>query len=405
MTWILKNKSFRNLLSAQFFSAVGNWVSRMGILTLVYSINKSTVDMSIIAIVMMLPYIFLGPYAGTIVDRKNKKHILMLSDLFRAILVISIPFLEKYVFEIVFIYTIVSVVSRPAEQSLLPKIISKDQFKVANSISSSLNSFMMILGPSIGGIIIAIMGVKYCFYFDSITFLISLFFVSLIPYAHDKVISKKNQKSFSVSNGLSYIKNNKVIKNTLIINSLIGLAAGVSNALLIIYAFKYIGTDTQGYGLILSAKGAMVLITSLLIAKFSSKWSTKMLFKIGLIGLGLACIAFPLNTLLTLALTIQGINGMFNACYAIARTTIIQENTDEAYLGRVFSINSMFVNIFSIASLGIVGILGDEFNVRLALIISGIIILIAGLLSLSFFVKKENSSINESVESTSQGVS
>lgn len=392
---LLKLVGFRNFILAQFFSSIGNWVSRIAILTVVYSFNGSVIDMSIVSIIMMIPYIVLGPFVGNLIDRGNKKHILMLSDFIRAVIVIVIPFFKSKIFLLVLIYTVVSVVSKPTEQSLLPTMVPRDKIKQGNSMSTSLNSFMMILGPSLGGLIISILGVTYCYYFDGLTFMVSFFYILKIPYSNVKAEVPTDSKSKVKSKAIRYILNNRNIRNVIVINSLVGLAAGISNALLIVYVYKYIGSTSQGYGFILSSKGLFVLLTSLFIGKYSSKITTSLMFKIGLLGLGLSCTLFPLNTYLFLAMLIQGFNGVFNASYAIGRTTLLQEQCAHIYLGRVFSINSMLVNITSLLSLSIVGIFGELISVRLLLIVSGMIILFAGIFSVFTVFNSDNESFNK----------
>ncbi len=79
-------------ISSQVISDIGDWIDRIAVLTLVYNINNSSVDMSFLSIMMLLPSLIFGVFAGKIVDIYNKKKILILGDFLRAILVFLIPF-------------------------------------------------------------------------------------------------------------------------------------------------------------------------------------------------------------------------------------------------------------------------------------------------------------------------
>ncbi|MEG6568562.1 MFS transporter [Thermoanaerobacterium thermosaccharolyticum] len=368
-------------ISSQVISDIGDWIDRIAVLTLVYNINNSSIDMSFLSIMMLLPSLIFGVFAGKIVDIYNKKKILILGDFFRAILVFLIPFFKEYVFIIIFIVSSISIFYDTAKSSILPEIVKKDRLRQVNSLSSSYSSLMMVLGPSISGFIISKFDIKYCFYIDSLTFLLSMVMIFLIKLYKDESqndVELDRTEKISFIEGLKYIKDNCIIFNTLSINMIVGLAAGMLNGLLIMYVYKFLKTDSQGYGAILTFKGLAMILTSLVLYKYLKNVSVDVIFKLGLIGLGISTTVFPLNTFFVLAILIQFFNGIFNALYSISRTTIIQENCDNQYLGRTFSMNTMLINITSIISLAFGGIAAKFLGVRAVLLIGGFIVLISG---------------------------
>lgn len=371
-------------ISSQVISDIGDWIDRIAVLTLVYNINNSSVDMSFLSIMMLLPSLIFGVFAGKIVDIYNKKRILILGDFLRAILVFLIPFFKEYVFIIIFIVSTISIFYDTAKSSILPELVEKDRLRQVNSLSSSYSSLMMVLGPSISGFIISKLDIKYCFYIDSLTFLLSMimiFLIKLYKYGSKKDVELYQTDKISFIEGLKYIKGNRIIFNTLSINTTVGLAAGMLNGLLIMYVYKFLKTDSQGYGVILTFKGLAMILTSLVLYKYLKNVPVDVIFKLGLIGLGISTTVFPLNTLFILAILIQFFNGIFNALYSISRTTIIQENCDNQYLGRTFSMNTMLTNITSIISLVFGGVAAEFFGVRAILIIGGLIVLISGFIA------------------------
>ncbi|AGB18763.1 MFS transporter [Thermoanaerobacterium thermosaccharolyticum] len=371
-------------ISSQVISDIGDWIDRIAVLTLVYNINNSSVDMSFLSIMMLMPSLIFGVFAGKIVDIYNKKRILILGDFLRAILVFLIPFFKEYVFIIIFIVSTISIFYDTAKSSILPELVKKDRLRQVNSLSSSYSSLMMVLGPSISGFIISEFDIKYCFYIDSLTFLLSMimiFLIKLYKYGSKKDVELYQTDKISFIEGLKYIKGNRIIFNTLAINTIVGLAAGMLNGLLIMYVYKFLKTDSQGYGAILTFKGLAMILTSLVLYKYLKNVPVDVIFKLGLIGLGISTTVFPLNTFFGLAILIQFFNGIFNALYSISRTTIIQENCDNQYLGRTFSMNTMLTNITSIISLAFGGVAAEFFGVRAVLIIGGLIVLISGFIA------------------------
>ncbi|ADQ41258.1 major facilitator superfamily MFS_1 [Caldicellulosiruptor acetigenus I77R1B] len=382
-------KTSRNallLLSSQFISDIGNWIDRIALLTLVYNTSKSTVKMSILSIIMLIPAVLFSVPFGRIIDISNKKRILLFGDFLRAILVFLIPFSVKYIFLLVFIISALTALYENTRSSLIPEIFKREELRQINSLSSSLSSLMMIIGPTIGGVLTASFNLKYCFYIDSFSFLISTMLISQISYCKSKNVEVANT-TLRYKEFINFLNRNLIIKNVIAINCLTNLFAGILNGLLIVYVINYLHSNSKGYGLILTSKGIAMVITSFCLYKSFKDVRNEIIFLIGLIGLGISIMLFSLNSIFMVALFLHFINGIFNSLNAISRTTLIQQNCEKIFLGRCFSLNSMLSNIFSIVSLLIGGILSKFLSVRIVFLSCGFFITVTGILYLFKFLK------------------
>lgn len=176
------NRKAINLLCSQFISEIGNWIDRVALLTLVYSVSKSNLQMSILSILILLPAVIFGIPFGKIIDLSNKKTILVFGDISRALLVILVPYFTNYVFLIVFIISSITAIYENTRNSIIPELITKEEIRKINSLSSSLNSVMMVVGPLIGGLLTSYLNLKYCFLLIHLLFLFLLFlFVKFHP--------------------------------------------------------------------------------------------------------------------------------------------------------------------------------------------------------------------------------
>lgn len=375
------NRNVINLLCSQFISEIGNWIDRVALLTLVYSISKSSLQMSILSILILLPAVIFGIPFGKIIDLSNKKTILVFGDISRAILVILIPFLTNYVFLIVFIISSITAIYENTRNSIIPELITEEEIRKINSLSSSLNSIMMVIGPSVGGLLTSYLNLKYCFFIDSLTFFVSAAFISQISYHRHKSTCDQIE-NIRYLEFLEYLKSNFIIKSLIILNGLISLFAGILNGILIVYVINYLHTDSKGYGFILTSKGIAMVITSLFIYKYLKTIKNETFLLIGVIGLGISLILFSLNNIFVFALFTQFVNGICNSLYAIARTTIIQKNCAKKLIGRAFSFNSIVGNISSIISLLIGGIISNTISVKIIFLTSGISITFIGIVHL-----------------------
>ncbi|ABP67876.1 major facilitator superfamily MFS_1 [Caldicellulosiruptor saccharolyticus DSM 8903] len=372
------NRNAINLLCSQFISEIGNWIDRVALLTLVYNVSKSSLQMSILSILILSPAIIFGIPFGKIIDLSNKKTILVFGDISRALLVILVPYFTNYVFLIVFIISSVTAIYENTRNSIIPELTTKEEIRKINSLSSSLNSIMMVIGPSIGGLLTSYLNLKYCFFIDSFTFLVSAIFVSQISY-HKYESTENKSRNIRYLEFLKYLKSNFIIKSLIILNGLIGLFAGILNGLLIVYVINYLHTDSKGYGFILTSKGTAMVITSLYVYKYIKTIKNETLLLTGVIGIGISTTLFSLSNIFVFALFIHFVNGICNSFYAIARTTIIQENCNKKLLGRVFSFNSIVGNISSIISLLIGGIISNTISVKTIFLTSGISIALIGM--------------------------
>ncbi|ACM60847.1 putative MFS family arabinose efflux permease [Caldicellulosiruptor bescii] len=372
------NRKAINLLCSQFISEIGNWIDRVALLTLVYSVSKSNLQMSILSILILLPAVIFGIPFGKIIDLSNKKTILVFGDISRALLVILVPYFTNYVFLIVFIISSITAIYENTRNSIIPELITKEEIRKINSLSSSLNSVMMVVGPLIGGLLTSYLNLKYCFFIDSFTFLVSAIFICQIS-SHKHKSTENQNENIRYLEFLEYLKSNFIIKSLIILNGLIGLFAGILNGLLIVYMINYLHTDSKGYGFILTSKGIAMVITSLFVYKYIKTIKNETLLLTGVIGLGISIALFSLNKIFVFALIIYFVNGICNSFYAIARTTIIQENCNKKLLGRVFSFNSIVGNISSIISLLIGGIISNTISVKTIFLTSGVSITLIGM--------------------------
>lgn len=322
------------------------------------------------------------------IDQNNKKNILVVGDLFRAILVFLIPFYKKYMLILLLLSSTIAVFTDICYDAIIPDIVDEKKLKRTNSINETLDSLIMVLGPSLSGLLITFVDITVCFFIDAASFIISA--LLLISVSYHKVTGCSEKKSnltvaSTIKSAIAYIKNKPIILSVTITLAAIGLSSGILNSLLIVYVYDYLQQDSTGYGLLLSVKGMAMVLASIVVYRLIEKIDYTKLFAFSVLGLGLSVFIFPLNTLFPIAVILQFLNGICNAVYSVSKITILQLETDSYCLGSVLSINSFVVNVFSILSLGIFGIIADMTNVRIVLVMGGAIILMASFFSFILF--------------------
>ncbi|MFD5261540.1 MFS transporter [Bacillus wiedmannii] len=333
------NTNFKKLFYGQTLSVLGDWFHTVASLTFIYSITESPFMIALTFISKGLPQLLLSPFIGGIVDRFSKKNIMIFTDITRGILVLTYLF-ANYKIEIIFIsnicLSVLSCLFEPAKQATLKNVVHQHHFVTANSLSSTMNGFMSIIGASLGGILVQSLHIEFAFLVNSLSYFISAYFIynMSIP-THDNCNEKKAFFT-DIKDGYTYILQTKIILTLILVGISWGMIGGAYQLLLTIYAERVFHTNI---GISYTVQGAGLMIGSLLINLYISKNEEKMkkVFGWAYFLQGIFFLGFILSNQL-----IIGIITLF--CMRIAGgiivpldTTLLQTYTHENMIGKVFS--------------------------------------------------------------------
>lgn len=193
------NHNFRNLWSGQVVSLFGDWFNLIASASLVASLTGSGLAVGGLFVARMLAPFLISPFAGVAADRYNRKHLLILTDVVRAVVVLGFLLVRSptqlwLVYALTFIQLAMHGVFFPTRNSILPDIVSSTELGAANAITSATWSVMLATGAAAGGLVAGGWGIYPAFVIDSATFLLSVVFIAKIRYqpprreAHEKTL-------------------------------------------------------------------------------------------------------------------------------------------------------------------------------------------------------------------------
>lgn len=216
---ILKNTNFLSLWLGQVFSQLGDRVIFVVFVAVIASaFGTSTSLQSYLYVAFTVPAILLTTIAGVFIDRWNKKYILIITNILRAVLIMMLPLFSNSLLGVYAMAFLVSSVTQffvPAEASTIPSLVKKYQLLAANSLFTTTMMGSLIFGFVLGDPLINIFGLKYVHWGISALFITSACFLAFIKYkpAETQEIVKKSYKDFltELKQGFTYIKNNPVI--------------------------------------------------------------------------------------------------------------------------------------------------------------------------------------------------
>src|SRR5512135_2545010 len=172
------NSEFTRLWIGQLVSNLGDWFNTVAVLALVYDLTQSGLSTGLIIIASTLPAFLLTPYAGVVVDRFDRRQIMMTADLTRGVLALGM-LLVRTPNEIWLLYVFSALLIAfasffgPALNSAIPNLVSSDELISANALSSATWGLMLAVGAAVGGIVIATVGRDAAFIINSLSFLFS----------------------------------------------------------------------------------------------------------------------------------------------------------------------------------------------------------------------------------------
>lgn len=216
---ILKQKEYMKIVVAAVINRFGDAVDSVAFTWLVYLITGSAAWSAFIFGINRLPSVFLQPFAGAIVEGKNKKHIMVISDIIRGgcvaviILMYATGNLSKSILVInTLLISSVEAFRNPAGTAILPKLLEKKYYDFGLSLQTSLCNIIDLIGLAIGGVIVAVLGISGAMYIDLATFLLSAIIIITLKVNETGLVKEKvkiKEYLYTMIDGFKYAKSNK----------------------------------------------------------------------------------------------------------------------------------------------------------------------------------------------------
>jgi MFS family permease len=219
---IFKQKEYMKTVIADIINRFGDSIDSIAFTWLVYQVTQSAAWSAIIFGVNRIPTIFLQPFAGAAIEGKNKKHIMVATDIIRGISVgfvataLIMGFLNQWILLAgTVVISCAEAFRRPASTAMLPKLLDKKYYEFGLSLSTSACSITELIGLGVAGIIIAVSSVSTAIYIDMATFFVSGFIILSLKVKEEKLTKGKiNAKEYidSLKGGFSYLKEKAVLR-------------------------------------------------------------------------------------------------------------------------------------------------------------------------------------------------
>lgn len=392
---LARDARFAAFWLAQAISMFGDRLHQIALGVLVYGLTGSPLQTGFVFLAAALPNLVLGPIAGTFVDRWDQKRVMVASDLMRAALVLTIPFVVDYnivlVYPLVFLVTTVSLFFRPAKAAVLPRIVRKEDLLPANGAIWTGETLADIGGYPLAGLFVAFLGadLALAFWVDSLSYVVSAaLLVGLVipPVARDaasRVGGAIRTFTDELLEGWRVLRGDATLFQNTIVSAVAQLSIGSTLALTVVYARATLDARIipypESYAAIETAIGLGNLLGGFVVGAIGARMRKGWLVVVGFVVMGVATVAMGLTSNGILAVVAATVIGIFNLVYVIPTQTLFAERTPPGFLGRVIAFRSSLVMGALTAAMAVSSIIAEEVDAGLVIAGAGLITVLAGL--------------------------
>ncbi|MBR8464934.1 MFS transporter [Campylobacter sp. faydin G-140] len=351
-----EERNFRLLSIVQLICYFGAWFSHTGIFTLLINLDAPIWAITLSAAMAYLPAVILAPFSGVLIDRVSAKPMLIIMMMIETITVFMLVFIDSLdylwlLLMLIFIRMGTGTITFQAEMSLLPKILSSENLKLANEIHSIIWAVSYTAGMGLAGIYIHFFGIKSAFILDGIIYICSFYFIFKLNLP--KIAKELTEPSLvMLKNGLKYLKSNPLILHLIVLHGFVGITAyDALVALLADYPYANVLSVSLVIGFINATRSISLMFAPMLLSKFVRKDNLVYFY----LGHGIGVLAWAMLQF-NFYISLIGIlaAGFFTSTLWSYTYTLIQQNCDEKFYGRVIAYNDMFfLSVSVITSLAV----------------------------------------------------
>lgn len=421
MLTVLRQRNFALMWWGGLISFAGDWMMMIARPVFVYELTGSALATSLMFVAGTLPRVALGSVAGVFVDRWDRQRTMVIANVLLGLsilplLLVHTPDLLWIVYLSAFVTAVLSQFLYPAENAFLPTLVTEEHLVAANSANSLNNQLARLVGPALGGVVMAQAGFGAVVAVDTATFLIAGLLIGAIKTAPQKPADKPEPETIDAAPamsvrriwqewlaGLHIVRENHTLTTIFIVMAITSVGEGMFSVLLTPFATGILKTDAVGIGTLMSAQAIGGIVGGVIIARMGERlplwgmagWGC---FLLGLIDMALInySLFFTGFWFAVLMLVVVGVPA---AAAMVGVVTLLQQGANDAYRGRVFGALMTTTALASLVGIALAGTLGEIFG-PLIINLHAILYMVGG--GLMLLMRRPTPEVSKAVELSSR---
>ena len=367
--------------------SAGQWIQQVALGWLVYEITGSSVMLGVLNGLRALPFLVTGPMAGVAADRMDRRqlmlrtqHVLIATAFLMGGLVAS-GWLQVWH---IFVFTLITGVgwsfSEPVRQSLIPTVVPKAELVNAIALNSAGFNLMKVVGPALGGVMIALFGAAGNFLVQGAAYVVVLLMIQSMSVAPTPAQARRSSALASLKEGFAYVRSTPTVLALMILAYVPRVFAVPYQTLMPVFQKDVLHVGPEGLGMLMAAPGLGAVLAVLTLASISNRMKRQGLMLVGsTIMLGLSLILFSQTTSFVFALLVLVIAGAFQMVFLASTSTMLQLIVPDELRGRVMSLYMLDRGLMPAGAL-FAGVVAHLVGAPLAVTSMGVIVVLLTLI-------------------------
>ena len=378
----LSHRNYKLFFSGQGISMIGTWMTRVATSWLVYKLTGSAFLLGAVGFAGQIPSFVLAPFAGVFVDRWNRHRLLVVTQVLAmlqsaglAVLTLTGTIQIWHVIALAIFQGLINAFDMPARQSFVVQMV-EDRADLPNAIAlnSTLVNGARLIGPSVAGVVIALVGEGWCFTIDAVSYLavIGSLLAMTVTRAEIVKVAKGSNVLHQLREGWDYVRGNPAISKILLLLAFVAMVGFPYTVLMPIFANEILHGGPYTLGFLMAATGTGAVTGALTLAARKTVLGLGRFIPLAAGTFGAGLVAFSFSRWIWLSLILMFITGIGFMVQMAVSNTLIQTIVDEDKRGRVMSFYTMaFMGTAPFGSL-LAGSVAEKIGAPNTLLIGGL---------------------------------
>ena len=359
--------------SSDLLASLGHFVQEVALYWIAYEITGSAMALGILGLCGAAPRLLLGALGGVLVDRYDRKRLLILIQFFSVLPVLM--FLILYTFGALEFWHLLAVevlfgsiraVNPSASQSILAELVPREDLMNAVSLYTIGFNFARIVGPSLGGVLILWIGVRGCYGVFLVSLILSGVGLMLIRLKDQRAANPEQDFVREFKQGFQYVWASPLIMSSIVAAYTFSIFIVTYQRFLPVFAKEIFAVGPEGLGLLMAAPGVGAIASLTFLASMGERWNRAWLLWITTTVTPIFLILFCLSPVFWISVVLLGLVGAGQVSFRTISRVIIQIEAPRDLLGRVMSVFNMDQGMRSLGSV-VLGAFATIFGASLGL--------------------------------------
>ncbi len=382
----LRHLDFRYLCAGTFMMSAGQWIQQVTLGWLVYEITGNSVLLGALNGLRALPFLVTGPMAGVAADRMDRQklmlrtqYVLIVTAVLMGALVASGWLRVWHIFVFTLISGIAWTFSEPVRQSLIPSIVPKADIANAIALNSGGFNLMKVMGPALGGVMIAVFGAGGNFFVQALAYVGVLVMIYLMHVPPTPEKARSSSALANLKQGFAYVWSTPAVLALMTLAYVPRIFAVPYQTLMPVFQKDVLKVGPEGLGLLMAAPGVGAVLSVLVLASVTRVKRQGLLLVGSIVVLGAFLMLFSQITYFPLALVVLILVGAFQMLFLASTNTMLMLIVPDELRGRVMSLYMLDRGLMPAGAL-FAGVVAHFIGAPLTVAIMGAIVIVLTLI-------------------------